>query len=106
MPLFHTLKGCIEKNNFRWTIEAESALQKIKKALHALHTLANPIPGKTLQVYFSSSKYAISSVLVVERQGRQLPIYFVSRTLQGPEMNYPTIEKLVLDLVYAARRLR
>nr|KAJ0215185.1 hypothetical protein LSAT_V11C300107570 [Lactuca sativa] len=55
MPLFHTLKGCIEKNNFQWTSEAESVLQKIKR---------------------------------------------------GPEINYPIIEKLVLTLIYAARRLR
>mgnify|MGYP001553540151 FL=1 len=26
--------------------------------------------------------------------------------LQGPELNYPTLEKLVLALIYAARRLR
>lgn len=82
MPLFHMLKGCIEKNNFRWTLEAESALQEIKKkALHKLPTLVSQVPGETLQVYLSASKDAISSALAVERQGRKLPIYFVSRTL-------------------------
>lgn len=82
MLLFHTLKGCIEKSYFWWTPEAEAALQKIKKALHTLPTLANPIPGEMLQVYLSASKDAILSVLVVERQGQQLSIYFVSRSLQ------------------------
>ena len=33
-------------------------------------------------------------------------MYFVSRALQEPELNYPTLEKLVLALIYAARRLR
>ncbi|KAL7589956.1 hypothetical protein Lser_V15G41281 [Lactuca serriola] len=106
MPLFHTLKGCIEKNNFQWTNEAEKALQRIKEALHKLPTLATPIPGETLQVYLSMSGEAISSVLAVEREGEQRPIYFVSRALKGPELNYPTLEKLVLALIYAARRLR
>lgn len=106
MPLFHTLKGCIEKNNFRWTLEAESMLQKIKKVLHTLPTLANPIPGETLQVYLSASKDVISSVLVVDRQGRQLPIYFMSRALQEDEINYPITEKLVLALIYTAQGLR
>lgn len=69
MPLFHTLKGCIEKNHFRWTPEAKSALQKIKKALHTLPTLASPVSGETLPIYLSASKDVISSVLVVERQG-------------------------------------
>ncbi|XP_023737239.2 uncharacterized protein LOC111885192 [Lactuca sativa] len=49
---------------------------------------------------------AISSVLAVEREGEQRSVYFVSRALQGPELNYPTLEKLVLALIYVARRLR
>ncbi|XP_023768988.1 uncharacterized protein LOC111917544 [Lactuca sativa] len=106
MPLLHTLKGCIEKNNFQWTNEAEKALQKIKEALHELPNLATPIPRETLHVYLSTSGEAISSVLAVEREGEQRPVYFVSRVLQGPELNYPMLAKLVLALTYAARRLR
>ncbi|XP_023743054.1 uncharacterized protein LOC111891220 [Lactuca sativa] len=96
MPLFHTLKGCMEKSNFQWTNEAEKALQKIKEALHELPTLATPIPGETLQMYLSTSSEAISSVLAVEREGEQRPVYFGSRALQGPELNYPMLEKLIL----------
>ena len=106
MPLFHTLKGCIEKSNFQWTATAELALQQIKEALHKLPTLASLVPGETLQVYLSTSNKAISSVLVVEREGEQKPVYFVSRVLQGPELNYLTLEKLVLALFYVARHLR
>lgn len=73
--------------------------------MHVLPTLASPIPGETLQVYLSSLKDAISSVLVVKRHGRQLPIYFVTWALQGTEVNYPIIEKLVFALIYAVRRL-
>ncbi|XP_076948971.1 uncharacterized protein LOC143621433 [Bidens hawaiensis] len=36
----------------------------------------------------------------------QIPIYFVSRTLKVPEERYSPIEKLVLSLVYTARKLR
>ncbi|GJU51535.1 reverse transcriptase domain-containing protein [Tanacetum coccineum] len=35
-----------------------------------------------------------------------MPVYFVSRALQGPELNYTPMEKLVLALVFAAKRLR
>ncbi|XP_052627003.1 uncharacterized protein LOC128133558 [Lactuca sativa] len=77
MPLFHTLKGCIEKNNSQWTNEAEKALQRIKEALHKLPTLATPIPRETLRVYLSTSGEAISSVLAVQREGEQRPIYFI-----------------------------
>ncbi|GKC31673.1 reverse transcriptase domain-containing protein [Tanacetum coccineum] len=33
-----------------------------------------------------------------------MPIYFVSRALQGPELNYTLMEKLVISLVFAAKR--
>lgn len=106
MPLFQTLKGCIEKSNFHWTPVAKATLQHLKEDMHKLPTLACPIRGKTLQVYLVASNKAISSVLVLEREGRQLSVYFVSRALQGPKINYPVLEKLVLALVYAARCLR
>ncbi|GJS29038.1 reverse transcriptase domain-containing protein [Tanacetum coccineum] len=35
-----------------------------------------------------------------------MPIYFVSRALRGPEVNYTPMEKVVLALVHASKRLR
>lgn len=35
-----------------------------------------------------------------------MPVYFISRALQSPEINYSPMKKLVLALVHAARRLR
>ncbi|RTK55697.1 hypothetical protein DRJ74_15400, partial [Enterococcus faecalis] len=36
----------------------------------------------------------------------QHPIYFVSKALQGAELNYQKIEKFAYALVFTARRLR
>ncbi|GKB85495.1 reverse transcriptase domain-containing protein [Tanacetum coccineum] len=44
---------------------------------------------------------AISAVLMMERDGKQMPIYFVSRALQGPKVNYTPMEKLILALILA-----
>ncbi|XP_072071691.1 uncharacterized protein [Arachis hypogaea] len=41
-----------------------------------------------------------------EREKKQFPIYFTSKTLQNTELRYPSIEKLALTLVFSARRLR
>ncbi|GKA18824.1 reverse transcriptase domain-containing protein [Tanacetum coccineum] len=41
-----------------------------------------------------------------ERDSIQTLVYFVSRALQGPELNYTPMEKLVIALVFAAKRLR
>ncbi|XP_076923643.1 uncharacterized protein LOC143585845 [Bidens hawaiensis] len=43
---------------------------------------------------------------MVERNGAQTPIYYISHTLAGAETKYSTLEKLVLSLVQTARRLR
>lgn len=81
-------------------------LQHIKESLNKLPMLASPVPGETLKIYLSASKEAISSVLVVEREGMQALVYFVSRTLQGPEVNYPILKKLLLALIYVVWHLR
>ncbi|GJR60239.1 reverse transcriptase domain-containing protein [Tanacetum coccineum] len=57
-------------------------------------------------MYLAAAKEAIIAVLMTERDGKQMPIYFVSRALQGPEVNYTPIEKLILALVSASKRLK
>jgi hypothetical protein len=47
-------------------------------------------------MYLSATTEAISAVLLAERGPRKKPIYFISRALQGPEVNYDPMEKLVL----------
>ncbi|XP_027342956.1 uncharacterized protein LOC113855511 [Abrus precatorius] len=56
-------------------------------------------------VYLAVSDHAVSSVLLQETPELN-PVYFVSRTLQGPESRYQLMEKVVLALVHTARRLR
>ncbi|GKC14277.1 reverse transcriptase domain-containing protein [Tanacetum coccineum] len=106
LPLFKTLKKCIKKSDFHWTPEAEQAFKQLKQHLSELPMLVAPKPKEEFIVYLSASHGAISAVLMTERDTVQTPVYFVSRTLQGPELNYTPMEKLVLTLVFAAKRLR
>ncbi|GKB08908.1 reverse transcriptase domain-containing protein [Tanacetum coccineum] len=63
----------------QWTKEADEAFQRMKECLDFIATW-----GK-----------------------KQIPIYFVIRTLHGAELKNPELEKLILTLViYAARKLR
>lgn len=45
-------------------------------------------------------------MLLRDDAGVQQPIYYVSKALQGPELNYSMIEKLALSLMHTSRRLR
>ncbi|GJR01578.1 reverse transcriptase domain-containing protein [Tanacetum coccineum] len=106
LPLFKTLKKCIKKSDFHWTSEAEQAFKHLKQHLSKLPLLVAPKPKEELIVYLSASHGAISAVLITEKGTVQTPVYFVSRALQGPELNYTPMEKLFLVLVFAAKRLR
>ncbi|XP_021999661.1 uncharacterized protein LOC110897017 [Helianthus annuus] len=62
--------------------------------------------GEPLVMYLSASGKAVRAVLLVDRQGIQTPVYYVSHTLNDPETWYAIMEKLVLALIHASRRLR
>nr|GEV91146.1 reverse transcriptase domain-containing protein [Tanacetum cinerariifolium] len=106
LPLFKTLKKCIKKSYFHWTLDAKQAFKQQKQHLARLPILVAPKPKEELIMYLSASYGAISAVLMTERDTVQTPVYFVSRALQTPELNYTLMEMLVLKLVCAAKRLR
>nr|GEY53519.1 reverse transcriptase domain-containing protein [Tanacetum cinerariifolium] len=101
LPLFKTLKKCTKKSDFHWTTEAEEAFKQTKNLIAELPMLTVPIEKEELIVYLAATKETLSEVLMTEREAKQMPIYFVSRVLRGPEINYASMEKLVLALVHA-----
>ncbi|XP_072073834.1 uncharacterized protein [Arachis hypogaea] len=78
----------------------------IKETISKPPVLKTPLQGEPLYLYLSITDWAISSILIAERQKQQLLIYFVSKTIQNVELRYPRIEKLALALTFSARRLR
>ncbi|GJR30593.1 putative reverse transcriptase domain, ribonuclease H-like domain protein [Tanacetum coccineum] len=78
----------------------------MKKFVQALPMLTAPRAGETLTMYLATSKESIDAALFAKRSEGQIPIYFISKVLQGAELNYPALEKLILALVHAARRLQ
>nr|GFA34193.1 reverse transcriptase domain-containing protein [Tanacetum cinerariifolium] len=84
----------------------KQAFKQLKQHLSELLLLVAPKPKEELIVYLSATYGAISAVLMTEKGATQTPIYFISRALQGPKLNYTPMEKLVLSLVFAAKRLR
>ncbi|GJR66220.1 reverse transcriptase domain-containing protein [Tanacetum coccineum] len=77
----------------------------MKQCIAELPMLTAPKP-KELIMYLCAAMEAVSAVLLTERDSQRMPIYFVSRALQASEINYISMEKLVLALVHAPRRLQ
>ncbi|GJU76349.1 reverse transcriptase domain-containing protein [Tanacetum coccineum] len=86
--------------------EAEAAFKQMKKLIAELPMLTAPKEMEELIIYLAAAKEAISAVLMTKREGKQIPVYFVSRALRGTEINYNPMEKLVLALLSASRRLK
>ncbi|GKB84865.1 hypothetical protein Tco_0957137 [Tanacetum coccineum] len=67
-----------------WTNEDKEALQKIKMKLNKLQTLAIPKEEEVLMICLRQRKETISSILMVEREGVQAPISYVTVVNNGP----------------------
>jgi len=90
---------------FAWNESSEEAFQIIKKELAEPPVLSKPVHGTPLLVYLAVSPEVVS-VAIVQGETEQKPVYLVSRVLQDAETRYQAIEKVVLALVHASRRLR
>lgn len=88
-----------------WDADCEQAFVEVKTILTNPPVMNRPVPNFDLQIYLGVSPVAVSAALVQESPQPRL-IYFVGRTLQPAETRYQQVEKVVLSLLNAARRLR
>ncbi|KAK3016394.1 hypothetical protein RJ639_007372 [Escallonia herrerae] len=92
--------------DFEWTEECQKSFEELKHYLSSLPLLTKPVTGEDLFIYLSISEVAVSTVLIQEEEGRQRPVYYISKVLQDVETRYPRIDKVALALVISARKLR
>ncbi|KAL0360881.1 UNVERIFIED_CONTAM: Ribonuclease HI [Sesamum radiatum] len=103
LPFFKVLRKI---RNFEWDIACQQAFEELKDYLARLPLLVKPCPRDTLYLYLSTTPQAVSSILIREEESRQMPIYYVSKVLNGAKGKYAPIEKMALALVVTARKLR
>ncbi|XP_027362525.1 uncharacterized protein LOC113870124 [Abrus precatorius] len=101
-PFIELLK---KSQKFVWSNECEVAFVQYKSMLAAPPVLTKLKLEQEMIVYLAVSDNAISSVLLQEIF-EPTHVYFISRTLQGPESRYQLMEKVVLALLHTARQLR
>ena len=103
-PFFATLQGA---NRARWNEECDQVLAAIKHYLEEPPVLANPEADETLFMYLAVSNIVVSVVLFKEGEdGRQRPVFFVSKSLADTETRYNHLEQATLALQTAAKKLR
>ncbi|KAL0434461.1 UNVERIFIED_CONTAM: hypothetical protein Slati_2780400 [Sesamum latifolium] len=81
------------------------SVRNLKEYMSKPPLLIKPQAWERLYIYLLTSEEAVSVVLVRTEGKEHQPVYYVSKLLQGAEPRYPQIEKLVLALIVAARKL-
>ena len=100
-PFFQVLKKA-----FQWDAKCEEAFTALKTYMSSPPILVSAVEGELLTLYLAVSDFSTSAVLVRDKERAQHPVYYCSRALRGAEERYLRMEKLILALVTAARKLR
>lgn len=98
-------KLCSKNAQFLWTTDCEHSFQKLKVALMSPPVLQYPDLSEHNEFLLQTdaSGKAIGSVLC-NKDGR--PVAYASRSLNKAEINYPTIDKELLAIVWSIKHFR
>ena len=67
--------------------------------------MSSPEADEVLFAYVAVAFHAVSLVLIREDNGTQRPVYYISKSLHKAEIRYLPLEKAVLAIVQATRKL-
>ena len=92
-------------NGFEWTEKCALAFQQLKDYLSRPLIMSSPEVDEVLFVYIVVAPHAVSLVLIQVDSGIQKPIYYVSKSLHETEIFYLPLEKAILAVMHATRKL-
>ena len=67
--------------------------------------MSSPEADEVLYAYIAMAPHAVSLVLIWDENGLQKPVYYVSKLLHEAEVKYLPLEKAILVVVHAMRKL-
>jgi hypothetical protein len=85
---------------FAWTTEHDVAFEEVKKLVANKVSLTLFDPNKPVEIWCDASPHGLGAILVQD----QGPVCCASRTLVGPEKNYPQIDIELLAVIWALER--
>ena len=81
------------------------AFQQLKEYLSRPSIMSKPEMDEVLFAYITVASHAVSLVLVWVDSGVQRPVYYVSKSLHEVEVRYLPLEKAILAVMHATRKL-
>ena len=92
---------------FEWDESCRATFEKIKKYLSNPPVLGAPIPKKPL-ICYNAAQEKFQGALCVHKneEGKEIVLYYLSRTLVGAELKYSPIEKICPSLIFVIQGQR
>ena len=90
---------------FEWSEECVVAFQQLKQYLSHSPIMSCPMVDEVLFAYIAVAFYAISFVLIRVDSSIQRPVYYVSKSLNEAEVRFLPLEKAILAVMHATRKL-
>ena len=85
--------------------ECALAYQQLKEYLSQPPIMSSLEADEVLFAYITVGPYAVSLVLIRMDNGVQQSVYYVSKSLHEAELHYLPLEKAILAVVQATRKL-
>ena len=90
---------------FEWTKECALAFQQLKEYPSYPPIMSSPKMDEVLLAYIVVAPHTVSLVLIRVDIGIQRLVYYINRSLHEAEIHYLPLEKAILTVVHAARKL-
>ena len=90
---------------FEWTEECALAFQQLKDYLSRPLIMSSPEVDEVLFFYIVVTLHVVSLVLIQVDSVIQKPIYYMSKSLHETEIFYLPLEKAILAIMHATRKL-
>ncbi|KAM2008340.1 hypothetical protein ACFX16_003242 [Malus domestica] len=106
MKAFSTFLKLRDSNKIEWREEHHDAFTQIKVSFTTPLVLVPPQRSKPLKLYILAAEESIGFLLVQDNDAEhEQAIFYFSRNLNSPKINYSPFEKLYLALFFAASKL-
>jgi hypothetical protein len=102
-PLTDLLK---KEKDWKWKEREQTSFEMLKSKMTSAPLLQYPDFSKPFIVTTDASGYAIGAILSQGKLGADKPIAYASTTLNTAEINYATVEKELLAVVWACKHFR
>ena len=91
----------MKDNPFEWSESCQNSFDTLKQCLTTAPIIQPPDWSLSFELMCEASDHAIGAVLGQRKDKIPSVIYYASRTLDHAQENYTTIEKELLDIVFA-----